>query len=140
MTEPSEDRPRVSGEEMPAADERHRDPGADLEAEGVPDVADDSTTGKGEVPEPEEPVAPAEMPTVRTAREMSARPENPPRGVEEHWAAERPEPDSRSAEATPEDYLDVDRPEPDTQVAGAEDEGKPAEEAAVRLEEEPEEE
>jgi hypothetical protein len=48
-------------------DEPNRDPGADLDAEGKPDVADESTPGKGEVPDPEVPVAPTDVPTMGTA-------------------------------------------------------------------------
>ncbi|NED96345.1 hypothetical protein G1H11_13610 [Phytoactinopolyspora alkaliphila] len=44
--------------------EANRDPGADLDAEGVPEVGDDSTPGKGEIPDPEVPVVPTDVPTA----------------------------------------------------------------------------
>ncbi len=44
---------------------RSQDPGADMEAQGVP--ADDRTSMMGEVPEPEQPAVPADAPVASTA-------------------------------------------------------------------------
>jgi hypothetical protein len=113
-----DDRPPAAGEEMPEVDDAHRDPGADLDAEGIPEVADESTTGKGEVPEPEEPVAPGEAPTVRTAREVGAGREHPPRGIEGQLAAE--EPDVVPEEEPPQDERTG---EPENAALHVEDDG-----------------
>ncbi|NDL55911.1 hypothetical protein [Phytoactinopolyspora mesophila] len=114
----SDERPLAAGEEMPEVQDAHRDPGADLEAEGVPEVADESTTGKGEVPEPEEPIAPGETPTVRTAREMGQGPEHAPRGIEGHLAAEEPE---HLPDHGPGADFDDDEPHPDDRTGSPEE-------------------
>lgn len=104
MSEPNDDRLRPAGEELPGPDESNRDPGADYDTMGIPDPADDSTTGKGEVPEPEEPLAPTDKPSVALSYGMGERDDEYPSGVEAELAAEEPEeeelsPDDRGGPA-----------------------------------------
>ena len=46
--------------------ERNRDPGVPLDSQGIPDVADDATPEREELPEPQRTPAPAETPVVST--------------------------------------------------------------------------
>lgn len=64
MSEPDLDPQQDGDVEQP---DQNRDPGADIESEGVPSVADDSTPGHGQVDEPERPTAPTDVPTASTA-------------------------------------------------------------------------
>lgn len=92
------------------AADRTRDPGADLDAEGVP--ADDRTSALGEVPDPEIPAAPTDEPVGSTAF-----------GTTELEQATGESLDRKLA-----------REEPDVLEVSAEDRTSPAEQAAVHIE------
>jgi hypothetical protein len=89
--------------------DRNRDPGADLDSEGVP--ADDRTSAWGDVPDPEVPAAPTDDPVGSTAYGTT----------EMEQAAGEP--------------LDVKlaREEPDQPASATGDRTGPAEEAAVHV-------
>jgi hypothetical protein len=112
MPNPNVDRNHGFGRQ---ASDRNRDAGADPDAEGMPDVMDDTTPGMGDVPEPERPSVPAEEPVASTAYGTTQREQ-----AEGEWL------DAKLAKEEPEEWA-------------AEDEraGLPAEEAAVRVEQEP---
>ncbi len=90
-----------------------RDPGADLDTEGVP--ADDRTSQFGEVPDPEVPAAPTDEPVGATAHGTTAEEQ---RTGESH--------DARLAQE-----------QPDEPAQPAADSIGPAEEAAVHVEDVP---
>ncbi|HEU0212849.1 MAG TPA: hypothetical protein VFR13_02105 [Jiangellaceae bacterium] len=95
--------------------ERNRDPGADPEREGLPEVADDETPGAGTVPEPQQVTVPTEEPVAATSYGTTMREQVEGEPLELRLAHEEPE-----------------RPEtedPDDRLA--------AEEAAMRVEEGP---
>ncbi|WP_051425633.1 hypothetical protein [Jiangella gansuensis] len=68
-----------------------RDPGGPLEDAGVPDVADDSSPGSGEVPEPEVPAVPTDAPTAVDAYGTTAREQAEGQPLEDRLDAELPE-------------------------------------------------
>ena len=92
-----------------AGTDQNRDPGADLDSEGVP--ADDRTSGWGEVPDPEVPAAPTDVPVGSAEYGTTAM----------EQAAGEPF-DVRLA-----------REEPDEPASAPEDRTGPAEEAAVHV-------
>jgi hypothetical protein len=112
MPNPNLDPERREGRREP---ERNRDPGADPEREGLPEVADDETPGAGHVPEPQRVTVPTEEPVASTSYGTTMREQVEGEPLELRLAHEEPE-----------------RPEtedPDDRLA--------AEEAAMRVEEEP---
>lgn len=96
-----------------SAADRNLDPGADLDAEGIP--ADDRTSEFGEVPDPEVPAAPTDAPVGSTAWGTTER----------EQAAGEPL-DAKLAQE-----------EPDRPAMAADDTTGPAEEAAVHVQEIP---
>lgn len=112
MPNPNLDRDQGMGKDVP---DRNRDPGADLETEGIPEVADDSRPGTGQAPEPELPVVPAEQPVASTAYGTTLREQRQGEPLETRLAHE----------------------EPDDALDRADDTDRPAEEAAMHVVEEP---
>jgi hypothetical protein len=95
--------------------ERNRDPGADPEREGLSEIADDEAPGAGNVSEPQQVTVPTEEPVASTSYGTTMREQVAGEPLEMRLAHEDPE-----------------RPEsedPDDRLA--------AEEAAMRVEEEP---
>lgn len=74
-----------------SSEENNIDAGAALEDEGVPEVADESTPGSGDVPEPERPIAPTDEPTASTAYGTTAREQAEHEPLDERLEAEEPE-------------------------------------------------
>lgn len=74
-----------------------RDPGSDLDLEGVPDVADESTPGTGEVPEPEVPSAPNEAPGAADSYGTTAWEQQHSQGLESRIAEETDEYDEEDS-------------------------------------------
>ena len=97
-------------EALDTGTDRNRDPGADLDAEGVP--ADDRTSELGQVPDPEVPAAPTDEPVGSTAY-----------GTTELEQATGESLDTKLA-----------REEPDQLDTSTEDRTSPAEEAAIHVE------
>jgi hypothetical protein len=112
MPNPNLDPDQGEGKRVP---ERNRDPGADLEREGLPEVADDETPGAGNVPEPQRVALPTEEPVASTSYGTTELEQVEGEPLETRLAHEEPE-----------------RPE----TEGADDR-LAAEEAAMRVEEEP---
>ena len=95
--------------------ERNRDPGADPDREGLPEVADDETPGAGNVPEPQQMSVPTEESVASTSYGTTLREQLAGEPLEMRLAHEEPE---RTETGTQDDRL-------------------AAEEAAMRVEEEP---
>lgn len=93
-----------------------RDPGAGVDGEGVPEVADESTPGTGEVPEPEIPVTPNEAPVAAESYGTTPWEQQHPEGIDERVAQEVPEddaePDQLDGQAPETAALRVDEDEP----------------------------
>lgn len=71
-------------------EDRSRDPGADLEEEqGVP--ADDRTSMVGDVPEPEQPAAPADAPAAATSYGTTEQEQSTGEPLDERLAEEEPD-------------------------------------------------
>ncbi len=83
--------PDYEVEETMTDAEGSRDPGSSVDAEGVPDVADDSTPGSGAVDEPEVPVTPVEAPTAAEDYGTTEWEQTHPEGIDERVAQEQPE-------------------------------------------------
>lgn len=86
-------------------DDHNRDPGADLEDEGVP--ADDRTSMTGSAPEPERPVAPTDEPVAASEFGTTEREQVAGEPMDDKLDAERPDeppdevrPSERADEAT----------------------------------------
>jgi len=99
-----------------------RDPGAGVDAEGLPEAADDSTPGTGEVPEPEIPATPNEAPVAAESYGTTVWEQQHPQGIEARLAEEVPEDDVET------DRLDRQAPE---NAALRVDEGEPDPEAEI---------
>ncbi|MFW5899110.1 MAG: hypothetical protein ACOCUN_01430 [Jiangellaceae bacterium] len=87
---------------------RSRDPGAQMEEEqGVP--ADDRTSMVGEVPEPEQPAAPADEPVAATAYGTTAWEQEHGESLDDRLAEEEPDrpPRARRRRTPPEDEIGI---------------------------------
>ncbi|MGH8823746.1 MAG: hypothetical protein ACRDVN_04645 [Jiangellaceae bacterium] len=82
--------------------QRNRDPGADPEREGVPEVADDETPGAGNVPEPQQMTVPTEEPVASTSYGTTLREQVAGEPLEMRLAHEEPE---RPVTENPDDRL-----------------------------------
>lgn len=82
-------------------DDLNRDPGADLDEQGVP--ADDRTSLGAEVPEPERPVAPTDEPVAAAEFGTTEREQVAGEPLDDKLAEERPDesPDDGRGEARP---------------------------------------
>jgi hypothetical protein len=102
--------------------EHTRDPGAPMEAVGVPEYAADQQPGPGDSGnDPEQFVVPVEEPVVSTSYGTTAAETAAGEGLERKLAREEPDIDSDSWDAAADDP----------------DDPRPAEEAAIRVVEEP---
>lgn len=110
-----------------SSEEDNRDPGAGPEDGAIPETADESTPGTGEVPEPERPVTPTDEPVAATAHGTTAREQAEGESLEDRVAAEQP--DFTDAEAR-------DERSPDEQP-GDEPGERPDVGPGVHVEEEP---
>lgn len=104
--------------------ERNRDPGADLDAEGIPDIASDQQPEH--VDDPERVSVPTEEPVVSTSWGTTAEEVEEGEGLERKLAREEPDVDG---------YAQLDDGGGDPQDEPRD--GRPAEEAAMRVVEEP---
>lgn len=112
---------RDAYEDLP---ERTRDPGAPAEAVGVPDYADDRQPGVDA--DLDEFVVPVEEPVVSTSYGTTAAEMEAGEGIERKLAREEPDVGAEDAEGGGWDPVEDDPDDP-----------RPAEEAAMRVVEEP---
>lgn len=81
--------------------ERNRDPGADLDREGLPEVADDATPQPGEVPEPQQQPVPTDAPVASTAHGTTEREQLEGEPLETRLAHEEPDEPAGGEQADP---------------------------------------
>jgi hypothetical protein len=102
-----------AGEGMRTPD-RNRDPGADPDGQGVPEVADDATPGAGEIPEPEVIAVPTEQPVASTSYGTTALEQAAGEPLETRLAHEEPDHpergDSRNVRPAEEAAMHVEEP------------------------------
>jgi hypothetical protein len=88
MPNPNVDPNREIGKEIP---DRNRDPGADLEEQGIPEVADDEAPGRGDSPEPQRPSVPTDAPVFSTGHGTTEREVRAGEPLEHRLAHEEPD-------------------------------------------------